>query len=220
MKRQVNRNGYSLLSSKHSDDEDVSEEIQFPKRKTFDVPTVEIIIEDGETLQALAIRYHIPLAELKRLNNIHKENEIYARRTIKVPARPFAIPRVHVSGNNSPKHGANSENNNINNKVVDKLHQFEVETEVNSVIFNTNLVEIPKDENVLMQDEDEEHVSLIPVANPEIVLTRRNKLLHCSDADISWIGLLICIVLLIVMVPLIYVIYIKEHINEYHHKHS
>ncbi|CAH1966991.1 unnamed protein product [Acanthoscelides obtectus] len=69
-----------------------------------DIPTVEKLVQDGDTLQSLAIRYHCTIEELKRLNNIHKENEIFARTTIRVPHRPFAmaLAGVHSSGTTSP----------------------------------------------------------------------------------------------------------------------
>lgn len=38
-----------------------------------------------------------------------------------------------------------------------------------------------------------------------------------SDCDISWICLLVCILALCFAIPLIYVIYVAEHIEKYHH---
>ena len=72
---------------------------------SYHSPTVEKVIEEGDALQALSIRYHCPIAELKRLNNIHRENEIFAKKSIKVPARQFtaALVSIHTSGSNSPK---------------------------------------------------------------------------------------------------------------------
>lgn len=47
----------------------------------------------------------------------------------------------------------------------------------------------------------------------------KNDALSCSgsDCDMSWACLFICILALCFAIPLIYVFYIAEHLNEYHH---
>ena len=88
--------------------------------------TIEAKVEVGDSLQALALRflstvshwenfnasntYIIKLqqvADIKRLNKIDKDNEIYARKFVKIPVTPHSIlletlPTVHKSGSNSP----------------------------------------------------------------------------------------------------------------------
>ncbi|XP_036332153.1 lysM and putative peptidoglycan-binding domain-containing protein 4 isoform X1 [Rhagoletis pomonella] len=69
--------------------------------------TIEAKVEEGDTLQALALRFHCSVADIKRINKIDKDNEIYARKVVKIPVTPHSIlletlPIVHKSGSNSP----------------------------------------------------------------------------------------------------------------------
>ena len=78
--------------------------------------TIEAKIEPGDTLQAIALRFHCTVADIKRLNKIDKENEIHARKVIKIPVTLHNVlldnfPTVHKSGNNSPKPEQKSSNN-------------------------------------------------------------------------------------------------------------
>ncbi|KAL7735419.1 hypothetical protein ACLKA6_019536 [Drosophila palustris] len=81
--------------------------------------TLEVKVQEGDTLQALALRFHCSVADIKRLNKIDRENEIHARRIIRIPVTvhnvllgskdPDALPAVHRSGNNSPRHNLEKE---------------------------------------------------------------------------------------------------------------
>lgn len=165
---------------------------------------------------------------MKRLNNIHKENEIYAKRTIKVPARLFSMALVHNSGNNSPTLDGKIDNIDVNQKVLEEKlksrivssrKEQDVNNDVNALIFNSNITSKSCDiiEDV-MNDVSDEEVQLMPneIKLAEPVVSR----LTCSgaDADISWIALVICITIVIFAIPLIYVFYIAEHHN--HHKET
>jgi len=66
--------------------------------------TIECDIQPTDTLQSLALKYNIPLAELKRVNNILQENEFFALKRIKIPVKPASflkdlIPGVHSEEN-------------------------------------------------------------------------------------------------------------------------
>lgn len=57
-KRYDGRN-YTILSGKDSDGSGDETELQLKKSRFKEVPTVEKIVEEGDTLQALALRYGI-----------------------------------------------------------------------------------------------------------------------------------------------------------------
>lgn len=81
--------------------------------------TLEVKVQEGDTLQALALRFHSSVADIKRLNKIDRENEIHAHRVIRIPVTVHnvllgnggleALPAVHRSGNNSPRHNIERE---------------------------------------------------------------------------------------------------------------
>lgn len=165
------------------------------------------------------------IAELKRLNNIHKENEIYARRFIKVPDRPFsaALAGVHISGSSSPQENVDSIKEKVDIEALNKkLSSNETrEPEVNNIIFNSNLYAKPCDHQDVINDDVDEETNLLTQqrtmpADP--VVTK----LSCSgaDGDIPWIALIICVVIVVFAIPIIYVVYIAEHFDEFHHNHT
>lgn len=70
--------------------------------------TIEAKVEPGDTLASIALRFHCSVADIKRLNKIDKDNEIHARKVVKIPVTVHNVlldnlPTVHKSGNSSPK---------------------------------------------------------------------------------------------------------------------
>lgn len=57
------------MFSKDSDDSGDETEL-FIKKSHQDIPTVEKIVEEGDTLQALSIRYHCPVGYLFELHEL------------------------------------------------------------------------------------------------------------------------------------------------------
>ena len=63
---------------------------------------VEAEVQPGDTLTKISLKYNIPVAELKRVNNIISENQFYALKRIKIPVRAASLltellPSVHQS---------------------------------------------------------------------------------------------------------------------------
>ncbi|CAG5134944.1 unnamed protein product [Candidula unifasciata] len=48
-------------------------------------------IADGETLQAIALKYACPVSELKRLNKLIQDQEFYGLKVLKVPMKKYGI---------------------------------------------------------------------------------------------------------------------------------
>lgn len=99
--------------------------------RNFQPQTLDVQIQEGDTLQAIALKYDCTVAELKRLNKIEKEIEIHARRIIKVPAKSHLLlietrPIVHKSGQNSPNRHTNVDDsiNNSNIKLLTNSNQL------------------------------------------------------------------------------------------------
>lgn len=205
-------------------------EMRISSTYTNDVRT-EINLQEGDTLQSLSIRYQCPVAELKRLNNLHRENEIFARRTIKVPFRFFSIPTVHKSGDNSPNNSSAKKSVDANilkeklssvttgNLLLGRSDDKQA-TNLNKIIFNTTIInKNPEEEHFdeCVMDDDEE-IQLLPKEDqtPEEIVVSSE--LSCNGADwgLSWPIILGIILILAFVVPLIYIFYIAEHPEKYH----
>lgn len=206
-------------------DGESDEETEFFIKSTTtrrELPCVEKNIQEGDTLQSLAIRHSCTIEEIKRLNNIHKENEIFARNVIKVPLKVLseALAPIHTSGSTTPENklldieSPNIDPIDINLKIEQQSATHE--TKVNEIIFNSQISQKPIDINLDEVDINDEEEQLISSTKSSDIL---GSLLTCNgiDGDISFVGLIIFIVVLIFAVPLIYVFYIAEHLEKYHH---
>lgn len=178
------------------------------------------------------------MAELKRINNLHRDNEIFARRTIRVPFRAFLMAGVHRSGDSSPNsillkksvnpsvlkeklasvspERGNSASLQVNDNVLPSSSPLQG-CSVNDIVFNTQLSE----SNINAESEDEElsdeEVQLLPRT------VQRNTTptlcdLDCSGSDwgISWPILITIILLVAFIVPFLYIVYMYE--NHEHEK--
>ena len=52
---------------------------------------VESEVQPGDTLTNISLKYNIPVAELKRVNNILSEQQFYALKRIKIPVRAASL---------------------------------------------------------------------------------------------------------------------------------
>ncbi|XP_037946684.1 lysM and putative peptidoglycan-binding domain-containing protein 3 isoform X2 [Teleopsis dalmanni] len=196
--------------------------------------TIEAKVQPGDTLQALALRFHCKVADIKRLNKIDKENEIFARKVVKIPVNEHSIlletlPTIHKSGNSSPKQTVpvNDEftTKNICNPLEDAQKTLGEKLLVASVnaagirsnINNNDTLPRSTDNNEATAPlidgflDDEYIPRLRPIRGPSL----RTIDWSGSDCDMSWVCLFVVILALCFVIPLIYVIYIAEHTH--HH---
>ncbi|CAD6208229.1 GSCOCG00010481001-RA-CDS [Cotesia congregata] len=210
----------------YSDDEVDDEEVPLQVRKHKSTPRkVEVIVvnlKPEDTLQALALRYHCTISELKRINSIHKENEIFARRTLKVPIQPFSIlteteKLIDIEDEPAALHPSTSNAQLIINlpKSDSTLKGFvsKDESDINTLILNSVCEPVNKFTGPDL-DIDDECNELLPGGSrdstPEAQVINS---LRCSGADwgLSFLHLLLLILLLAIVLPIIYIFYIAEH---------
>jgi len=191
-------------------------------------PTMEAEVREGETLASIALRFHCTVSDLKRINKIDKEFEIYARKTVKVPITPHnvlldTLPTVHKSGNSSP--------NTVNGlagpteKLSDLNEKLLVASVVNSSYANDTYRDFPRgegDPSITEPLEGEE----MPI--PTVVLARPHAWdFSCSgsDWDFNWICLLLVILAVCIFIPTIIVLrgeklhekHELQHVTTIHH---
>ena len=69
-------------------DEDIP--LERPKNRVPD-NCVEAEVQPGDTLQSMSLKYNVPLAELKRVNNLLSEAEFYALKRLKIPVKTASL---------------------------------------------------------------------------------------------------------------------------------
>lgn len=141
---------------------------------------------------------------MKRINNIHKENEIYARKNIKVPSNPLSLlleKEYFLEPEKSPeKFDQPNEQLNcdiiveaVNNSSVSKsCHETFTEPEQEKHAYS-----------LIPTEETQESVALLSTT----VEHKPNDVMSCSGADwgMSWLSLLCITLILGVGGPFIYV---------------
>ena len=68
-----------------------TEEHGSPGRRRPQDPTIQRDIQPSDSLVSLSIKYKVPIAELKRVNNILTEQGFFALKKIKIPVKPFSL---------------------------------------------------------------------------------------------------------------------------------
>lgn len=86
--------------------EDVSPASRMPRDQT-----IECDIQPSDTLHSLALKYNIPLAELKRVNNILQESEFFALKRIKIPVKAASLLTDILPGVHAEEKGKAKDNN-------------------------------------------------------------------------------------------------------------
>ncbi|XP_015514060.1 lysM and putative peptidoglycan-binding domain-containing protein 3 isoform X1 [Neodiprion lecontei] len=202
-----------------------------PPRK---VEVMKIQLQPEDTLQALSLRYGCTISELKRINKIHKENEIFAHRTIKVPVVAFSLltetlNQTENTDNNDGKIGdlitiedtpANSSREEqIINLIALPTPVPPLKSNFDYTTLNT-ICETPANqcENTLDVLEDGENDQLLAAeeSSPEQHSVYK---LSCSGADwgLSWPQLVGCSLLLGLAGPLIiYFLFLAETSSKHH----
>uniref|UniRef100_A0A1A9WMU1 LysM domain-containing protein n=1 Tax=Glossina brevipalpis TaxID=37001 RepID=A0A1A9WMU1_9MUSC len=231
--------------------------------------TIEAKVEPGDTLQAIALRFHCSVGDIKRLNKIDKENEIHAHKVVKIPVTVHNVlldnfPIVHKSGNSSPKilktannscssEGSPDSSSGLNSLIRNPLQENEAilseklivasvnastvagsssgegNVNINDIILNStlkaNTTAIYRDEDADMTahsraddaaplvadslDASADTLNMHRIRGPSL------RTIHWSgsDCDMSWVCLFIFILTLCFVIPLVYVVYIAEHIH-------
>lgn len=183
------------------------------------------------------MKYQFQISELKRINHIHKDNEIFARRTIKVPVTPYSvltelIPLQHTEPVPMPSTSINTSNTVIQellntNNYIELLNQNNVSIntppkedvqcsiDCNTVVMNSTLAPsvVPYTDSE-QNEQATEDTKLLPskekISVEAVVVKELTS--HGADFGLKWFHLVCCMLILGVVIPLVYVMfYLDKH---------
>ena len=115
--------------AKIKSDWDASNKRTSPQGQTL---CAEIDFPPDTTLASLALRYNVPLAELKRVNNILSEKEIFAHSKVKIPVMPDSYRSELLGQQTGIKRGASGVDEQQQQWITDDLVQVEQNMALNS----------------------------------------------------------------------------------------
>ncbi|XP_020297775.1 lysM and putative peptidoglycan-binding domain-containing protein 3 isoform X2 [Pseudomyrmex gracilis] len=213
----------------HSDDEssgdDDSISLQNIKRSTSGrrIEVINVQVSPEDTLQALALRYRCTISELKRINKIDKENEIYAKPYIKVPVQPFSLLTealsekqgyTVISSAQCGQASAESDEQLIDLSTASKSTETPAK-EINTIILNSVCEPLSSynSANLSEVSHTEHDYLLSDTETTEIVEPCETDIFQCSGDNwgLSWKQLLLFSLLLSFAGPIIYILYIAEY---------
>ncbi|XP_022056567.2 lysM and putative peptidoglycan-binding domain-containing protein 3 [Acanthochromis polyacanthus] len=68
-------------------------------RERMDIIYLTRDIQEGDTLNSIALQYHCSVADIKRANNLLTEQDFFALRSVKIPVRRFSVlTETHTTG--------------------------------------------------------------------------------------------------------------------------
>lgn len=173
------------------------------------------------------------ISELKRINKIHKENEIFARRFIKVPIQPFSLLTETLEQSQSGQ-ASQSEINilatgeeAINTATEDSLLDLTKnpivtelpKAEINTIILNSVCEPLSSyNSNNLLEIASSECDQLLTLTESNSNNSHLTDTFKCSgdDCGLSWTQLLGFSLLLGFAGPIIYILYIAEFSSKNH----
>lgn len=166
--------------------------------------------------------------DIKRLNKIDKDNEIYAFKVVKVPLTAQNIlldtlPKVHKSGQSSPSQTHNlavssSHDATQKEKLEEKLLVASVSNAV--IAKSEDAADRPANEIEAATPEDPLMDRTQFRGYPRQIAARTDYLtFNGSDCELNWIVLLVCILAVCVIVPLIIFYLVYEHPENFAHEH-
>ncbi|XP_043467762.1 lysM and putative peptidoglycan-binding domain-containing protein 3 isoform X1 [Leptopilina heterotoma] len=176
------------------------------------VEVIKIEVQSEDTLQALALRYGCTISEIKRVNNIHKENEIFARQVIKVPVQPFSLLTENLNNEEikEPEKSSTSKEEQILNLITTPLKVVS-NSEINNIILNSVIEPISQTD---INEEENINSTLLSPSERKISQEHRvNRTFKCSGADwgFRWFHVIGISLLIWIGVP-IYIFYVmKQH---------
>lgn len=179
-------------------------------------------------------KLNFQISELKRINHIHKDNEIFARRTLKVPVTPYSVlteliptqnsePVPSTSSSYDPMpanhsiqellHNTHNGVQNPQNNITETKDDFAIDC--NAVVLNSTLApSIVPYSDVEQNEAVSEDTQLLPnrPKDPVESVVVKELTSHGADFGLKWFHLLCFVLILGVVIPLVYVMfYLDKH---------
>lgn len=200
---------------------------------------IEAQVQEGDTLQAIALRFYCSISELKRINHIHKDNEIFARRTIKVPVTPYSVltELIPTQPPEATPSTSNTTTNTTSNAVIQELlntsnyngllnqnnisintsqkEDLQCSIDCNTVVMNSTLTpSVVPYTDAEQNEQATEDTQLLPskekISVEAVVVKELTS--HGADFGLKWFHLVCCMLILGVVIPLVYVMfYLDKH---------
>lgn len=200
-KRRTNESAVS------SDDEELSVvETRHMKRDNLrNVHMLEREVLDGDNLNKLALQYGCKVADIKRVNNLMQEQDLFALKFIKIPVQKHSFLTETFPEQNDPQEEVPSSSSSP----TGPQDRAPIEPRLQEVTYF--LMEADSDIEKLIQTtpDQEEDLSENHRKWKRCGFARRHRISQGADWGIQWWNALVAMLLIGVVLPLFYFIYFK-----------
>ncbi|XP_019720990.1 lysM and putative peptidoglycan-binding domain-containing protein 4 [Hippocampus comes] len=146
-------------------------------------------VVDGDNLNKLALQYGCKVADIKRVNNLIQEQDLFALKTIKIPV---------------PKHSLLTESDA---SPSDSFKETPVKPQPNRHQVTDFLIEVDNDTEKLIPNSDDFDMDLLDGGSKRPVVKGQKG--QGADWGIQWWNAVVAMLLIGIVLPLFYVIYFK-----------
>ncbi len=153
---------------------------------------LEAEVRSEDTLRSLSLRYNVPTAELKRLNNLINENELHALKTVRLPVGRLSLLAEELQEDNrllAGVHGGSSENvkKDANGWLVENFTTPPTgatsSATVDSSVSSPAPSELSRDEDICSSDSPNSQTSFKVPLSKEV--RKANKLFKSVDRELE-----------------------------------
>ncbi|KAK1160906.1 lysM and putative peptidoglycan-binding domain-containing protein 4-like isoform X1 [Acipenser oxyrinchus oxyrinchus] len=192
------------------------EQARLDREKVGDVLLLEKDISEGDSLNKIALQYGCKVADIKRVNNLIREQDLYALKVIKIPVKKHS---VLTETSNDLKEPQASSSWCLHMLAEPSLYEDAAAAgrcgaDVKEC--TDFLKEIDHDIERLIQSTDnlEEVSCLEPHGGPPHGTGNQNPSPHGSDWGIQWWNAVALMLLIGIILPVFYMVYFKTQDSE------
>lgn len=168
------------------------------------VQLLEREVLDDDNLNKLALQYGCKVADIKRVNNLMQEQDLFALKSIKIPVQKHSFLTETFSNPGDPQEGTP----HASQTPVKPQNRARAQPHIQEAM--DFLMEIDNDTDKLIQttiDQDEDFLD--NSQKPQFGFKGQHLTGHGADWGINWWNAVVAMLLIGIVLPLFYVIYFK-----------
>lgn len=168
------------------------------------VELLEREVSDGDNLNKLALQYGCKVADIKRVNNLMQEQDLFALKSIKIPVQKHSLLTETLGDLSDPQEEVphTAAGTKASERPRTRQHLQEV---------TDFLMEVDSDLDKLIQNTADQDDELLEMSDKPGGFSSKGRRLtsHGADWGIQWWNAVIAMVLIGIVLPLFYLIYFK-----------
>ncbi|XP_029008577.1 lysM and putative peptidoglycan-binding domain-containing protein 4 [Betta splendens] len=173
------------------------------------VEVLEREVLEGDTLNKLALQYGCKVADIKRVNNLMQEQDLFALKSVKIPIQKHSFLMETFTDLNKPQ----DEMPVSPTRLVKPQDRTRAQPHLQEV--TDFLMEVDNDIEKLIQttNDQQEDSSESSRRQQRFSLGGRRLTSHGADWGIQWWNALVAVLLICIVLPIFYLIYFKTKDN-------